>query len=99
MLVTALVGAAALPGDRAWKKPIAGVLAALLYLMAAYYAEGAFKELLMGMFLLAIVLQAERLRVDWRRAPPVAGSGSCRSPSCAPPRSTRTAMWRWPGSV
>ncbi len=66
VLITALVGAASLPGDRAWKKPIAGVLAALLYLAAAYYAEGSFKELLMGVFVLAAVLHTERLRADWR---------------------------------
>jgi hypothetical protein len=35
---------------------------ALLYLAAAYYAEGAFKETLLGLFLLAFVLHLEEVR-------------------------------------
>ena len=41
------------------------MLAALLYLPAAYYAEGAFKEPLLGLFLLAVVLHLEGVRRDW----------------------------------
>jgi hypothetical protein len=65
VVITALVAAGSMPGDSAWKKPIVGVLAALLYLPAAYYAEGAFKETLLGLLLLAVVLHLEGLRSDW----------------------------------
>ncbi|MBV9817458.1 MAG: hypothetical protein JOZ07_03810 [Solirubrobacterales bacterium] len=65
VLITGLVGAASLPGVSSWCKPIAGVLAALLYLPAAYYAEASFKELLLGVMLLGIVLHVEELRVGW----------------------------------
>jgi hypothetical protein len=66
VLITALVAAASLPGDSAWKKPIVGVLAALLYLPAAYYAEASFKETLLAVLLLGMVLHLEGLRADWK---------------------------------
>ncbi|MGN6868505.1 MAG: hypothetical protein ACTHMY_08885 [Solirubrobacteraceae bacterium] len=56
LIITALVAAAALRHDSAWKIPLIGGLGALSYLVAAYYAEGAFKEMLMGLLLLAMVL-------------------------------------------
>lgn len=65
VLITALVGAASLPGDSRFKQPIIGVLAALLYLPAAYYGEAAFKETLLGMILLAMVLHMEHLHAGW----------------------------------
>jgi hypothetical protein len=67
VVLTALVGAAALGGQVAWKRVLAGLMAALLYLVAAYYAEGAFKEPLLGLLLLAFVLVLEQ----FRREPPV----------------------------
>lgn len=65
VLITALVAAGALGGDAAWKRPVVGVMAALLYLPAAYYAEASFKETLMGVLLLAAVLHLEGLRAAW----------------------------------
>lgn len=65
VLLTALVGVASLRGEAGWRKLIVGVLAALLYLPAAYYAEASFKETLLGMMLLAMVLHVEGLRRDW----------------------------------
>jgi hypothetical protein len=65
VVITALVAANALRGEAGWKRVIAGVLGALVYLVAAYYAEGAFKEPLMGLFLLAMVLSLERVRARW----------------------------------
>lgn len=64
VLLTALVGTGVLRREAAWKRPIAGVLAALLYLPAAYYAEASFKEMLLGMILLAAVLHLEEQRGD-----------------------------------
>jgi hypothetical protein len=65
VVVTALVAANALVGEPAWKRPVVGVLAALLYMVAAYYAEGAFKEPMLGLLLLAMVLQLEQVRDRW----------------------------------
>ena len=65
VIITALVASAAFRGDAAWKRVVTGVLAALFYLVAAYYAEGAFKETLLGLFLLAMVLHLEEVRAEW----------------------------------
>jgi len=65
VVLTAVVGANALCGETGWKRVITGVLAALLYLVAAYYAEGAFKEQLVGLLLVAFVLQLEEVRAHW----------------------------------
>lgn len=65
VILTALLGANAL-GDAAWwKRIVSGALASLLYLVAAYYAEAAFKEQLLGLLLLAFVLQLEQTRREW----------------------------------
>jgi hypothetical protein len=65
VIITAVVASAAFRGDAAWKRVVTGVLAALFYLVAAYYAEGAFKETLLGLFLLAMVLHLEEVRAEW----------------------------------
>ena len=65
VLITALTAAAALVGQAGWKRLVTGVLGALLYLPAAYYAEASFKETLLGVMLLGLVLHLEELRVDW----------------------------------
>lgn len=69
--VTALAAAGAMPRASWWRKAILGVIAALAYLTAAYYAEGAFKETMMGLFLLVLVLMLRELRASAaeRRAP------------------------------
>jgi hypothetical protein len=68
IIITALTAAHALDGEPAVKRVIVGLAGALLYLVAASFAEGAFKEPLLGMFLLAAVLHVEDLsagpRVD-----------------------------------
>lgn len=58
-VITALVAASALRERSVLKQVVAGVTAALFYLVAAYYAEAAFKEPLMGLILLALVLHLE----------------------------------------
>ncbi len=65
LVIIALVGSAALRGEAGWKRVVTGVLAALFYLVAAYYAEGAFKEPLLAVLLLAFVLQLEEVREEW----------------------------------
>jgi hypothetical protein len=69
LVITAVVGSAALREESGWKRVVTGVLAALFYLVAAYYAEGAFKEPLVGLFLLGFVLQVEEVRGGWAAAP------------------------------
>lgn len=63
LVVIALVACTALAGG--WRRLVVGVLPALFYLVAVYYAEGAFKEPLMGLFLLAMVLDLEDVRRGW----------------------------------
>jgi hypothetical protein len=65
VIITALVAAAALRRDSPWKRPLVGALAALFYLVAAYYGEGAFKETLIGLLLLALVLHLDEVRGEW----------------------------------
>lgn len=65
IIITALVGAAALHEEAGWKRLVVGLLAGLLYMVAAYYGEGAFKEPLLGLLLLAMVLQFEEARSVW----------------------------------
>jgi len=65
VLITALVAMRAIPGASAWRRVIVGVLSSLLYLVAAYYAEAAFKEQILGVLLLAFVLHLEEVTADW----------------------------------
>lgn len=75
VLLTAVVAAGALRGEAGWKRCLAGVLGALLYLPAAYYAEGAFKETILSLFLLATVLQLEQVRRELAGGPVALGRG------------------------
>jgi hypothetical protein len=67
MLITALVGAAALRRESWWRRAIAGTLVAFLYLGAAYYGEDSFKELILGMLLLGFIVCLEKLPEAWAR--------------------------------
>ncbi len=60
--ITALAAAGAVPRAGAWRKALVGLLASLAYLASAYYAQGSFKETMMGLFLLAFVLVLRELR-------------------------------------
>ncbi len=66
VIVTGLTGAGALRGTASGKRVIAGTLAALLYLVAAYYAEAAFKEQMLGLFVLALAVHLEEVRAGPR---------------------------------
>ncbi|MFZ0042371.1 MAG: hypothetical protein WAK93_13755 [Solirubrobacteraceae bacterium] len=67
VLVTAIVAARALRDAPIVVQAVGGALASLLYLVAAYYAEGAFKEQLLALFLLAAVVGLEEARSNWSR--------------------------------
>jgi hypothetical protein len=60
--ITALSAAGAVARAATWRKALIGLLASLAYLTAAYYAQGSFKETMMGLFLLAFVLILRELR-------------------------------------
>ena len=67
-VLTALVGANLLAGQNWWRRAIAGLVCAFAYLLAAYYAEGAFKETLMAGLLLGFVLHLEQVQGRWSAA-------------------------------
>lgn len=63
--ITAMTAAGVLARERWWRRAVAGILCSLGYLLAAYYAEGAFKETIIAALLLAFVLLAEQVRARW----------------------------------
>ena len=65
LLVTALVGSAALGREGWWRRVVAGTIIAFFYLEAAYYGEDSFKELILGMLLLGFVVCLEGIREAW----------------------------------
>jgi hypothetical protein len=79
-ILAALTAFAALPGVRGWLRAPAAVLAALPYLGAAYLAQGAFKEPLLGLALVGFALSLPALSAAW------AGRGV--------PAGGRSAAWR-----
>ncbi len=75
--ITALTAAGAVPRIATWRQALIGTLASLAYLASAYYAQGSFKETMMGLFLLAFVLTFRDIRdtsapsrstMNWARA-------------------------------
>jgi hypothetical protein len=65
VIVTALVASEALRSAAVWRRVVTGLVAALFYLVAAYYAEAAFKEQLLALLLLAFVLHLEEVAGNW----------------------------------
>jgi hypothetical protein len=63
--LAALTAYGALRGVRSWLRPPASVLAALPYLGAAYFAQGAFKEPMLGLALLGFALYLPALVDVW----------------------------------
>jgi hypothetical protein len=63
----ALTTYGALPGVRGWLRVPAAVLAASPYLAAAYLAQGAFKEPMLGLALLGFALALPAVRPAWSR--------------------------------
>ena len=60
--VTAMVATGVLAERILWRRVLVGVMCSLPYLAAAYYGEGAFKETVMAVLLLAFVLHLEQVR-------------------------------------
>ena len=73
-VLLALTAYGALRGVRGWVRVPAAVLAASPYLAAAYLAQGAFKEPLLGLALLGFALALPPLLPEWSR-----GAGSARA--------------------
>jgi hypothetical protein len=66
--ITAMTAAGVLAKEAWWRRALAGILCSLGYLLAAYYAEGAFKETILAALLLAFVLHLEQVRARWAEA-------------------------------
>ena len=75
--LSALAAASVLPRSALWRRLLIGLLTSTGYLIAAYYGEGAFKEIMMGLYLLTFTLylrhltlpgNAPQTRVAWARA-------------------------------
>jgi hypothetical protein len=66
-VLLALTAYGALPAVRGWLRVPAAVLAASPYLAAAYLAQGAFKEPLLGLALVGFALSLPPLRPLWSR--------------------------------
>ncbi|MGA7397183.1 MAG: hypothetical protein WBW62_07010, partial [Solirubrobacterales bacterium] len=60
-VLTAITAFAAVERLGNWRRMLAAILVALPYLMASYYAQGAFKELAAAMFLLAFAIGLPRV--------------------------------------
>lgn len=77
VVITAMVAVGVLGDQPAWRRIVVGVMCPLAYLAAAYYGEGAFKETVMAVLLLAFVLALEHVTsprgaVTWRSLLPAA---------------------------
>lgn len=65
-VVSSLTALAALAQLRPLPRTAAALVVGLAYLVASYFAQGAFKETLMALFLLAFVLALRETDRDWR---------------------------------
>jgi hypothetical protein len=72
----ALTAYGALPGVRGWLRAPAAILAASPYLAAAYLAQGAFKEPMLGLALLGFALALPAVRPAWSGPPPRTSRGT-----------------------
>ena len=75
MLLAALTAYGALRGVRDWLRAPAAVLAAIPYLGAAYLAQGAFKEPMLGLALLGFALCAAAALERTRRLVSTSATG------------------------
>jgi hypothetical protein len=72
VVITALVGAGILGEAPGWRRALTGTLCSLAFLVAGYYAEGAFKETIMALLLLAFVVHLEQVSARWSGASAIA---------------------------
>ena len=68
IVLTAIAAADLLAGEALWRRVVIGVFCALTYLVAGFYGEGAFKEMIMAGLLLGFVLALEQAQAAWPEA-------------------------------
>jgi hypothetical protein len=64
-----LTALAAFAGQPTWRRTAAALVVGLAYLVASYYAQGAFKETIQALFVLAFVLALRESGRAWRDLP------------------------------
>jgi hypothetical protein len=67
-VLTALIAADVLPDLAWWRRAVVALMCGFCYLPVAFYGEGAFKETLMAVLLLAFVLHLEQVQRQWSTA-------------------------------
>lgn len=68
-ILAPLTALAAFTDQPPWRRTSAALLVGLPYLVASYYAQGAFKELIQALFVLAFVLALRESTHTWRQLP------------------------------
>jgi hypothetical protein len=68
-IVAPLTALAAFPDQPPWRRTAAALLVGLPYLVASYFAQGAFKEVIQALFVLAFVLALRESTRTWRDLP------------------------------
>ena len=68
-ILAPLTALAAFQDQPAWRRTAAALLVGLPYLVASYYAQGAFKEVIQALFVLAFVLALRESTRTWRNLP------------------------------
>ncbi len=68
-IVAPLTALAAFADQPRWRRTAAALLVGLPYLVASYYAQGAFKEVIQALFVLAFVLALRESTRTWRHLP------------------------------
>ncbi len=64
--ITALVGSGVIGREALWRRTVVGLVCALGYLLASYYAEGAFKETIMALLVLGFAVHLEQASARWK---------------------------------
>jgi hypothetical protein len=68
-ILAALTALAAFADQPRWRRTAAALLVGLPYLVASYYAQGAFKEVVQALFVLAFALALRESTRTWRELP------------------------------
>ena len=65
--ITAITATGLVAREALWRRTVVGVMCSIVYLVAAYYGEGAFKETIMAALVLAFVVHLEEVGLLWSR--------------------------------
>jgi hypothetical protein len=68
-IIAAMTALAAFADQPPWRRTAAALLVGLPYLVASYYAQGAFKEVIQALFVLAFVLALRESTRTWQDLP------------------------------